>query len=114
MDVLGWGGYENVGCTHNDIINAINEVRSSRLGQGDAPSIMKYFAKITAENSGSNYDFECDDQDNLRNVFWVDGMSREGYNEFGEVVSFNTTYLVNKYDMPFAPFVGVNHHGQAI
>ncbi|XP_028091033.1 protein FAR1-RELATED SEQUENCE 5-like [Camellia sinensis] len=24
------------------------------------------------------------------------------------------TYLVNKYDIPFAPFVGVNHHGQSI
>jgi hypothetical protein len=22
--------------------------------------------------------------------------------------------LTNKYDMPFAPFVGVNHHGQSI
>jgi len=25
-----------------------------------------------------------------------------------------TTYLTNKYDMSFAPFVGVNHHGQSI
>jgi hypothetical protein len=26
----------------------------------------------------------------------------------------STTYLTNRYDMPFAPFVGVNHHGQSI
>jgi hypothetical protein len=32
--------------------------------------------------------------------------------EFGDVVTFDIAYLVNKYDMPFAPFVGVNHHGQ--
>ena len=30
------------------------------------------------------------------------------------MVTFDTTYLVNKYNMPFAPFVGVNHHGQSI
>jgi len=30
------------------------------------------------------------------------------------VVIFDTTYLTNKYEMPFAPFVGVNHHGQSI
>jgi transposase-like protein len=30
------------------------------------------------------------------------------------VVTFDTTYLSNKYEMPFAPFVGVNHHGQSI
>ncbi|KAF2294819.1 hypothetical protein GH714_020232 [Hevea brasiliensis] len=27
---------------------------------------------------------------------------------------FETTYLVNRYQMPFATFVGVNHHGQSI
>ncbi|XP_038717223.1 protein FAR1-RELATED SEQUENCE 5-like [Tripterygium wilfordii] len=34
--------------------------------------------------------------------------------EFGDVITFDMTYLTNKYDMPFAPFVGVNHHGQSI
>ncbi|KAI5339859.1 hypothetical protein L3X38_019132 [Prunus dulcis] len=50
----------------------------------------------------------------LRNVFWADARSRAAYKEFGDVVMFDTTYLTNKYDMPFAPFVGVNHHGQSI
>jgi hypothetical protein len=37
------------------------------------------------------------------------------YEYFGEVITFDTTYLMtNKYDMPVAPFVGVNHHGQSI
>ncbi|XP_022891883.1 protein FAR1-RELATED SEQUENCE 5-like [Olea europaea var. sylvestris] len=40
-------------------------------------------------------------------------MSRQAYKEFGDVVTFDTTYLTNKYDMSFAPFVGVNHHGQS-
>ena len=33
---------------------------------------------------------------------------------FGDVVVFDTTYNTNKYLMIFAPFVGVNHHGQTI
>ncbi|KAG7980357.1 hypothetical protein I3843_05G179200 [Carya illinoinensis] len=32
----------------------------------------------------------------------------------GDVITFDTTYLTNAYKMPFAPFVGVNHHGQPI
>ena len=28
-------------------------------------------------------------------------------------MTFDTTYLTNRYDMPFTPFVGVNHHGQS-
>ena len=50
----------------------------------------------------------------MKNVFWADGKSKEAYKEFGEVVTFDTIYLTNKYDMPYAPFVGVNHHGQSI
>ena len=49
----------------------------------------------------------------LRNVFWADARSRTAYQEFGDVITFDTTYLTNKYDMPFAPFIGVNHHGQS-
>ena len=36
------------------------------------------------------------------------------YHYFGDVVSFDTTYRTNKYDMSFAPFTGVNHHLQSI
>ena len=50
----------------------------------------------------------------ISNVFWADARSRAACAEFGDVVSFDTTYLTNKYDMPFAPFFGVNHHGQSI
>ncbi|KAL5698277.1 hypothetical protein ACHQM5_029338 [Ranunculus cassubicifolius] len=36
------------------------------------------------------------------------------YKQFGDVVSFDTTYKTNKYHLPFAPFTGVNHHFQTI
>ncbi|XP_014499590.1 protein FAR-RED IMPAIRED RESPONSE 1-like [Vigna radiata var. radiata] len=49
-----------------------------------------------------------------RSLCKEDARSRAACEEFGDVVSFDTTYLTNKYDMPFAPFVGVNHHGQSI
>ncbi|XP_062152045.1 protein FAR1-RELATED SEQUENCE 5-like [Alnus glutinosa] len=55
-----------------------------------------------------------DDDCRLRNVFWADARSRAAYDYFGDVITFDTTYLTNSYDMPFAPFVGVNHHGQSI
>lgn len=32
------------------------------------------------------------------------------YRYFGDVVTFDTTYRTNKYNMPFAPFTGINHH----
>ena len=29
------------------------------------------------------------------------------------VITFDNTYLTNKYEIPFCPFVGVNHHGHS-
>ncbi|XP_028053616.1 protein FAR1-RELATED SEQUENCE 4-like [Camellia sinensis] len=56
-------------------------------------------------NFYSAIDFYVDGR--IRNLFWADARSTAAYKAFGDVVSFDTTYLTNKYDMPFAPFVGV-------
>jgi hypothetical protein len=57
---------------------------------------------------------EMNDECRLQNVLWADARSRAAYEFFGDIVTFDTTYLTNIYNMPFAPFVRVNHHGQSI
>ena len=57
---------------------------------------------------------QVDEEDRLSSVFWVDTRSRITYNRFSDVVAFDTTYQVNQYKMPFAPFTGVNHHKQSV
>ncbi|KAM1790046.1 hypothetical protein ACFX14_034059 [Malus domestica] len=69
---------------------------------------------MQGQNANFFYAIDLDKNGRLRNIFWADARSRATYEEFGDVVTFDTTYLTNKYDMPFAPFVGVNHHGQSI
>ncbi|KAF2289534.1 hypothetical protein GH714_036994 [Hevea brasiliensis] len=49
------------------------------------------------------------DAESIRKLF-----SKVAYEEFHDVICFDTTYLVIRYLMPFATFVGVNHHGQSI
>ncbi|KAI9194339.1 hypothetical protein LWI28_005196 [Acer negundo] len=56
---------------------------------------------------------DLDEEGRLKNMFWVDARSRAFYKEFRDALTFDSTYLTNKYDMPFATFVGVNHHGQS-
>ena len=36
------------------------------------------------------------------------------YKYFGDVITFDTTYRTNLYDMPFGLFIGVNEHIQSI
>lgn len=62
-----------------------------------------------------NYFFEYEVNDGrLVRVFWADTTSRKNYLHFGDVLSFDTTYSTNQYDMKFAPFTGVNHHMRSI
>ncbi|XP_021739854.1 protein FAR-RED IMPAIRED RESPONSE 1-like [Chenopodium quinoa] len=44
----------------------------------------------------------------------LDARSRVAYEDFGDAVCFDATYLTNEYELPFANFVGVNHHGQSL
>ncbi|XP_028094503.1 protein FAR-RED IMPAIRED RESPONSE 1-like [Camellia sinensis] len=112
--VVEAGGYESLTFDERDAKNYINRARKLRLGEGDAKSLQSYFMRMQAHSEKFLYGIDVDEEFRIRNLFWADVRSRAMYESFGDVVSFDTTYLTNKYDMPFAPFVGVNHHGQFI
>ncbi|XP_071728369.1 protein FAR-RED IMPAIRED RESPONSE 1-like [Rutidosis leptorrhynchoides] len=107
-------GYENIPITEKDCRNYIDKVKRLKFGEGDAEAIQSYFMKVQSTDQNFFYSWELDDENRLKSLFWADARCREAYEEFGDVVTFDTTYLTNKYHMPMAPFVGVNHHGQSV
>ncbi|XP_057504766.1 protein FAR1-RELATED SEQUENCE 6-like [Actinidia eriantha] len=98
------GGHENLSFLPKDCQNHLYKMRRQLLVEGDAEAMHIYFMKMKADNSEFFFAVDLDDEGRLRNVFWADARSRAACKEFGDVVTFDTTYLVNKYDMPFAPF----------
>ncbi|KAI4333353.1 hypothetical protein L6164_018179 [Bauhinia variegata] len=85
-----------------------------RMGtKSDAEAFQNFFVQMQKQDNGF-YVMDFDEECQLRNVFWADGRSKAAYEYFGDVVTFDTTYLKNKYHIPLAPFVGVNHHGQSV
>lgn len=80
----------------------------------DAQNLLNYFKKMQAENPGFYYAIQLDDDNRMTNVFWADARSRAAYNYFGDAVIFDTMYRPNQYQIPFAPFTGINHHGQTV
>jgi hypothetical protein len=108
------GGPENLSYEERDVRNHVDTMRRLRLGTGDAEAIYQYFLRKQKQNANFFHVMDIGPEGHLRHVFWADSRSRTAYEYFGDVVSFDTTYLTNKYDMPFAPFVGVNHHGQSV
>ncbi|KAG6656205.1 hypothetical protein CIPAW_04G006000 [Carya illinoinensis] len=109
--VVDAGGYENLAFQEKDCRNYIDKARYLRLGKGGSDALNEYFKRMRDQNDGFVSYMDVDDDGRLRNVFWADAQSRAAYEYFGDVVLFDTTYLTNRYGMPFAPFVGVNHHG---
>lgn len=80
----------------------------------DAQNLLNYFKKMQAENPGFYYAIQLDDDNRMSNVFWADARSRTAYNYFGDAVIFDTMYRPNQFQVPFAPFTGVNNHGQMV
>lgn len=87
--------------------------RKRTLGR-DAQNILNYFKKMQAENPGFFYAIQLDDENRMTNVFWADARSRTAYSHFGDAVTFDTMYRPNQFQVPFAPFTGINHHGQLV
>ena len=56
---------------------------------------------------------QLDESDRVKNIFWANASCRGAYQDFGDCVTFDTTYKTNKYHMPLGVFVGTNNHFQA-
>ncbi|CAM8929756.1 unnamed protein product [Rhodiola kirilowii] len=104
--VLGAAGFQSV--------SFVGNAARSWLGAGDAAALCKFFTDMQKQNANFWYAIDLDEEGRLRNVLWVDVRSRSLYEQFGDVVMLDTAYLTEKYDIPLAAFVGVNHHGQYI
>ncbi|XP_076911980.1 protein FAR1-RELATED SEQUENCE 8-like [Bidens hawaiensis] len=76
--------------------------------------LIKHFQDKLLEDQNLYFVVDLFDDGSPRNIFWADGRSSKSYIKFRDVVVFDVIYMTNKFKMPFAPFVGVNHHGQSI
>ncbi|KAG2670594.1 hypothetical protein I3760_14G093100 [Carya illinoinensis] len=101
------GGFENLPFSEKDCRNYIDKAHPLDIDHDDD-------GRMQYKSDGFFSDIDHDNDGRLKNVFWADAWSKAAYKYFGDVVTFDTTYLTNRYGMPFAPFVGVNHHDRAM
>jgi len=90
------------------------EIGKLKLAEGDDEAIHQFFASMQNKNPNFFYLVDLDQHGRLRNLYWADARSRATYQYFGDVVTFDTTYLTDRYDLPLVSFVGMNHHGQLV
>ncbi|KAH7665791.1 FHY3/FAR1 family protein [Dioscorea alata] len=99
------GGNENLTYTEKDCRNYIAKARQFRLGIGDAVALGKYFSHMQQRNTKFFHLIDMDEEGRLRNVFFANARSIEAYEAFGDVISFDKTYLTNKLLVKFTPML---------
>lgn len=108
-----YGDVSNVGFTEVDCRNYMRNNKLRTL-EGDLQMLLDYLSHMQAQNPAFFYAVQGDEDQCIGNVFWADPKAIANYNYFGDTVTFDTTYRSNRYRLPFAPFTGVNHHGQPV
>ncbi|QHO12418.1 Protein FAR-RED ELONGATED HYPOCOTYL [Arachis hypogaea] len=66
------------------------------------------------KNHNFFFELELKDDQSIKLAFWADARSRAAFEYFRDVISFDTTYNTNRYNLVCGSFVGVNHHGNAL
>ncbi|XP_011627225.1 protein FAR1-RELATED SEQUENCE 5-like [Amborella trichopoda] len=108
------GGSDNLAFADRHCQNHIAKSREKIFEKGYLKLVLEYFRNMQFENPAFFYAMQVDENGHLSRIFWADARSRMNYQIFGDVVVFDSTYVTNKYRMPFASFTGVNHHHQSV
>lgn len=91
------GGAENCMFTDKNMRDHVKKARQLNLGEGDAAALMAYFYLMQRASPDFLYSCSFDDDGRFRNVFWAaDSRSRAAFQDFGDVVTFDTTFFTNK------------------
>lgn len=106
-------GLGNVGCIDKDIQNYRRDKREA-IKEKDAQFLYERLKQLQEMDPAFFFTIEKDLQYRITHVFWADPTFRNSYSDFGDVVTFDTTYMTNCYNLIFDAFVGLNHHGQSI
>ncbi|RWR94342.1 protein FAR-RED IMPAIRED RESPONSE 1-like protein [Cinnamomum micranthum f. kanehirae] len=107
------GGRDKVGFTETDFRNHIRD-KNEETKDNDGDMFYEHFRQWKERDLRNFFAIEKDDEDHIKHVFWADYYFQKSYEEFGDVVSFDTTYNTNRYGLIFGAFTGINHHDQSI
>lgn len=104
---------ENVSATKHSLKTVCQNINREQA-YNDINKTLNLFREVRESDPGFMYSVDPDANGQIRTVMWTNSRSRLQYEHFGDVVTFDTTYKTNLYEMPFGLFVGVNNHFQSV
>ncbi|WOL03257.1 protein FAR1-RELATED SEQUENCE 5-like [Canna indica] len=94
--------------------SCLSTTRLRDLEKGDAQFLLDFLKNKQSEDPSFFYAVQIDEKERLTNFFWADARSVNDFAYFGDAVLFDTTHRTSRFDIPFAAFIGINHHKQIV
>ena len=109
--IIGYSnGYKHARFHRKDMYNHICREKKVLTNGGDAMATLKY-QKVIANNDPLFFiRHRTNNKGNLEHLFWANEVSRVNFQCFRDVLAFDSTYKVNKYNLPLVIFSRVNRH----
>ncbi|KAM0836997.1 hypothetical protein ACQ4PT_061956 [Festuca glaucescens] len=108
-----FGRIENVPFTKRYLRTLCGKISRDQADE-DVKKTMDIFSDLKEKDPEFDYSVRVDGDSRIRTLMRTNGNSKLQYHHFGDVITFDTTYRTNLYDMPFVLFVGVNNHFQTV
>ncbi|XP_016206910.1 protein FAR1-RELATED SEQUENCE 8-like [Arachis ipaensis] len=99
-----------MGFTKKDAYNYIEKTKRENIVDGDANAAIIDLERKALSDPMCMARYNLTDNNMLANLFWADGGTRVDYQHFGHVLSFDSTFMKNKYRRPLVIFSGSNNH----
>ncbi|CAD6226740.1 unnamed protein product [Miscanthus lutarioriparius] len=84
------------------------------VAAGGAQTVISYQIECRRRDPDFFFDYKTNQKGHLKGLLWCDSQCWLDYVAFGDVIVFDSTYKMNRYNLPLDPFVGVNHHGSIV
>ncbi|XP_057803539.1 protein FAR1-RELATED SEQUENCE 5-like [Salvia miltiorrhiza] len=88
------GNYDELGCTSDDFKNYVRDLKVYSK-DSDAHMLLEAFSN-KQELGGFKFFIDLDEEKKLQRLIWTDEHAVKNYKLFGEAVSFDATYGINR------------------
>ncbi|XP_057760222.1 protein FAR1-RELATED SEQUENCE 5-like [Arachis stenosperma] len=96
-----------------DVRNYITRKVQNIFKEDNAKEFRKHLVRMKEKIQNFFFELNLEGDHCIKHAFWADARSRTAFDYFGDMVSFDTTYNTNRYNLVLGSFVGVNHHSQS-
>ncbi|CAL5051401.1 unnamed protein product [Urochloa decumbens] len=112
-NILGVADSQGISAVRKESVRSLCAKISRENLRDDMAKTKQLLDSMKAKDPGFEVKFQINNKGMLTGMLWCTSKNRLDYSNFGDAITFDTTYRTNLYSLPFGIFVGVNNHFQS-